>query len=163
VLPPHDPGRDCIIVAKYGAEYRGLVHYYLLAGDVQRLHRLRWVVETSMLKTLARKHRSSVSKIAAKHKAKITTPYGPRTGLQASIAPDSRQPLVARFGGIPLKRHQTATVVDRQPHRPLYPRKQLISRLLKSRCEICASTDTIQMHHVRTLADLAATGAAQPA
>ena len=62
---------DYTIVATYGAEYRGIVQYYLLAGDVYRLHRLRWVMETSMLKTLAGKHRSTVSKMAAKHKAKI--------------------------------------------------------------------------------------------
>jgi group II intron reverse transcriptase/maturase len=43
---------DHDIVARYGAEYRGIVQYYLLAGDVFRLHRLRWVMETSMLKTL---------------------------------------------------------------------------------------------------------------
>ena len=43
---------DYDIVARYGAEYRGIVQYYLLAGDVFRLHRLRWVMETSMLKTL---------------------------------------------------------------------------------------------------------------
>jgi group II intron reverse transcriptase/maturase len=43
---------DYDIVARYGAEYRGIVQYYLLAGDVFRLHRLRWVLETSMLKTL---------------------------------------------------------------------------------------------------------------
>ncbi len=43
---------DYNIVARYGAEYRGIVQYYLLAGDVFRLHRLRWVMETSMLKTL---------------------------------------------------------------------------------------------------------------
>ncbi|MBT8227379.1 MAG: maturase, partial [Dactylosporangium sp.] len=43
---------DFTIVAKYGAEYRGIVQYYLLAGDVMRLHRLRWVMETSMLKAL---------------------------------------------------------------------------------------------------------------
>jgi hypothetical protein len=119
-------------------------------------------METSMLKTLARKHRSSVSKIAAKHKAKIMTAYGPRTCFQATLARDSRNPLVARFGGIPLRRHKTATLLDRQPHRPLYPHKQLIGRLLKGRCEICASTDTTQVHHVRKLADLAAAGPAQP-
>ena len=78
----------------------------LLAGDVQRLHRLRWVVETSMLKTLARKHRSSVSKMATKHKAKVVTPYGPRTCFEASIVRDGRKPLVARFGGIALKRQK---------------------------------------------------------
>jgi len=35
---------DYNIVARYGAEYRGIVQYYLLAGDVFRLHRLRWVM-----------------------------------------------------------------------------------------------------------------------
>jgi group II intron reverse transcriptase/maturase len=105
---------------------------------------------------------SSVSKMAAKHKAKIITPHGPRTCFEASIARDSRTPLVARFGGIPLKRQKTATLVDRQPHRPLYPHKQLIGRLLRGRCEICASTDTIEVHHVRKLADLAPAGVAQP-
>ena len=49
-------GDDLTIISTYGAEYRGLVQYYLLAGDVCRLNRLRWVMETSMLKTLAAKH-----------------------------------------------------------------------------------------------------------
>jgi hypothetical protein len=46
----HD--EDYTIVAKYGSEYRGFVQYYLLAQDVFRLAKLRWVMETSMLKTL---------------------------------------------------------------------------------------------------------------
>ena len=45
-------GSDHTILATYGAVYRGIVQYYLLAGDVYRLHRLRWVMETSMLTTL---------------------------------------------------------------------------------------------------------------
>jgi group II intron reverse transcriptase/maturase len=152
---------DYVIVAKYGAEYRGLVQYYLLAGDVQRLHRLRWVMETSMLKTLASKHRSSVSTMAAKHKAKIDTPYGPRTCFESSIAREGRQPLVARFGGIPLIRQKTATIVDRQPVRSIYPHKELINRLLKGRCELCQRTGTVEVHQIRKLADLAGTGPAQ--
>jgi ABC-type dipeptide/oligopeptide/nickel transport system ATPase component len=47
---------DHTIVATYGAEYRGIVQYYLLAGDVNQLGRLRWVMPTSLLKTLASKH-----------------------------------------------------------------------------------------------------------
>jgi group II intron reverse transcriptase/maturase len=43
---------DPEIISAYGAEYRGLAQYYLLAGNVSRLHRLRWAAETSMLKTL---------------------------------------------------------------------------------------------------------------
>jgi hypothetical protein len=32
------------IISEYGAEYRGIVQYYLLAGDVCRLSRLHWVM-----------------------------------------------------------------------------------------------------------------------
>jgi Type II intron maturase len=153
---------DYTIVGKFGAEYRGIVQYYLLAGDVQRLHRLRWVMETSMLKTLARKHRSSVSKMAAKHKAKVATPYGQRTCFEASIVRDGRKSLVARFGGIALKRQKTAVITDRQPHRPLYPHKELIKRLLRGKCELCRRTDGIEVHHIHKLADLVKAGADQP-
>ena len=43
---------DPAIISTYGAEYRGLIQYYLLAGNVSRLSRVRWAAETSMLKTL---------------------------------------------------------------------------------------------------------------
>ncbi len=35
---------DHAIISRYGAEYRGIVQYYLLAGDVFRLSRLYWEV-----------------------------------------------------------------------------------------------------------------------
>jgi group II intron reverse transcriptase/maturase len=53
---------DHTIISRYGAEYRGIVQYYLLAGDVYRLSRLQWVMATSLLKTLSGKYDSSVSK-----------------------------------------------------------------------------------------------------
>ncbi len=43
---------DTLIISTYGAEYRGIVQYYLLAGDLWRLNRLHWAARTSMLKTL---------------------------------------------------------------------------------------------------------------
>src|ERR1700722_20384780 len=64
---------DYYIVRKYGAEYQGVVNYYVLAQDVWRLRTLRWNAETSMLKTLAAKHRSTVTKMAAHHRAKVIT------------------------------------------------------------------------------------------
>ena len=91
--PALNNGDDHTIVATFGAIYRGVVQYYLLAGDVYRLHRLRWVMETSMLKTLAGKHHSSMSKMAAKHKTKIQTPHGLRTCFEARIERDDRKPL----------------------------------------------------------------------
>jgi hypothetical protein len=120
-------------------------------------------MKTSMLKTLAGKHHSTVSKMAAKHKAKIETPYGLRTCFEARIHRDGRTALVARFGGIPLKRQKTAVLTDRQPVRVSYPIKELTRRLLANRCELCKRTDNIVVHHVRKLADLANAGAPQPA
>ena len=46
-----------LIISTYGAQWRGQLEYYLLADDVWRLNRLQWATETSMLKTLAAKHR----------------------------------------------------------------------------------------------------------
>jgi hypothetical protein len=86
------------IISIYGARYRGLVQYYLLAGDVWRLNRLHWTMQTSLLKTLACKYDSSVSKMAARYKATIETPRGLRTCLQVSIeGEDGRKPRTARF------------------------------------------------------------------
>ncbi|MGY1900067.1 group II intron reverse transcriptase/maturase [Nocardia gipuzkoensis] len=82
----------------------GIIEYYLLAYDVFRLARLHWVMETSMLKTLAGKHRSTVSTMARKSKAKIDTPVGKRTCFQVVDQRPGRKPLIARFGGIPLRR-----------------------------------------------------------
>jgi group II intron reverse transcriptase/maturase len=149
----HD--QDFTIVAKYQAEYRGLVQYYLLAQDVFRLDTLRWVMETSMLKTLAGKHKSTVTKMAHKYKTVIDTPDGKRTCFQVTVNRDrGRKPLVARFGGIPLKRQRTAVLTDLSPIMASTKRNELIHRLLADCCEICKSRTNIEVHHVRKLADL---------
>ncbi len=103
---------------------------------------------------LARKHRSSVSKTAARYKAKVQTPYGLRTRFEVSVQRAGKKPLVAWFGGIPLKRQKGAVLTDRTHTGPIYPNRQLVTRLLKGRCELCKRTDDIQVHHVRALADL---------
>jgi len=151
------------IVATFGAEYRGIIQYYLLAGDVYRLNRLEGVMKTSMLKTLACKYDSTVRKMAAKYKAKIETPHGLRTCFQVDVGREGRKPLVARFGGIPLKRQKKAVLNDRLPERISYPRKELPLRLLAGKCEVCEQTGSVTVHHVRKLTDLGQPGTAQPA
>ena len=154
---------DHAIISIYGAEYRGLVQYYLLAGDVWRLSRLEWAAKTSMLKTLAARHRSTVTKMAAKYKTVIATPHGPRRCFEARVERDGRKPLVARFGGIPLRRQSKAVLDDRQPALAATHRKELITRLLASRCEWCEQKATVEVHQVRKLADLTRPGRPQPA
>jgi group II intron reverse transcriptase/maturase len=154
---------DHTIVRIYGAEYRGIVQYYLPAGNVDQLDRLHWVMETSLLKTLANKHRSSVSKMSRRFKATVDTPHGPRKCLQATVERSGRKPLVARFGGIPLRRQKDAVITDRAPVPGTVRYKELITRLLADRCEICDNTDGIQVHHIRRLADLHRPGQPPPA
>jgi hypothetical protein len=153
---------DYDIVKAHGAEYRGIVQYYLLATDVWRLKALRWDAQTSMLKTLAAKHKSSVVKMAAKHLAKIQTPYGPRTCFEARVERDGKQPLVARFGGIPLKRNRDAVLTDHVPKRVTYPRMELVTRLLRSRCELCEQPGRVVVHQVRKLTSLGKPETGQP-
>ena len=154
---------DYDIVQTYAAEYRGIVGYYRLATDVWRLGNLRWHTLTSMLKTLAAKHQSTVSKMAAKYQAKIQTPHGLRTCFEARIHRDGKPDLVARFGGIPLIRDKNAVIHDRIPPPAPHPRKELIHRLLNRRCELCSDPGKMLVHQVRKLTSLGPAGPDQPA
>jgi AI2M/AI1M-like, HNH endonuclease/Type II intron maturase/Reverse transcriptase (RNA-dependent DNA polymerase) len=146
---------DYTIISQYQAEYRGVVQYYLLANDVYRLNRLSWVMGTSLLKTLAGKHKSTVSKMARRYKAVIQTPEGPRTCFRTVVERgEEKKPLVAWFGGIPLKRQTKAAVNDRAPILATTKGNELISRLVAGCCELCGATERLEVHHIRKLADL---------
>jgi hypothetical protein len=156
-LPAYD------IVRIYGAEYRGVVNYYRLAQNVWHLSALRWNAETSMLKTLAAKHKSTVTKTAARYKAKVITSDGPRTCFEARVRREGKPDLVARFGGIPLKRDRRAVITDPAPVPVKIPYRELIHRLRQRRCELCDHGTTVAVHQVATLARLGRPGPGQPA
>jgi group II intron reverse transcriptase/maturase len=154
---------DYDIVRIYGAEYRGIVNYYLLARNVSRLSDLRWNAGTSMLKTLAAKHRSTVTKMAARHKAKIETSDGLRTCFEARKERKGKKDLVARFAGIPLRRDRRAVLTDPAPVQAGPPHKELIHRLRRQQCELCEHGTTVAVHQVASLASLGKPGPEQPA
>jgi hypothetical protein len=121
-----------------------------------------WVMKTSLLKTLAGKHDSSVSKMARKYGATIETPHGPHKCLQATVHRSGRKALVATFGGLPLRRRKTAVLTDRDPTRERARGSELIRRLVAGRCELCGQTEKVQIHQIRDLADLDQPGQPQP-
>jgi hypothetical protein len=146
---------DYTIIDRYQAEFRGVVQYYLLATNVSDLSRLRWVMETSMLKTLAGKHHSSVAKMACRYKTTIDTPDGAHTCCQTTVERgEGKKPLVARFGGIPLRRQTKTVLIDHSPVLVTTKGNELIHRLLAERCELCGATERLEVHHIRKLADL---------
>jgi group II intron reverse transcriptase/maturase len=154
---------DYNIVRTYGTEYAGVVNYYLLAQDVWRFRTLRWYAETSMLKTLAAKHHSTVAKMAARHKAKIETSDGLRICFEARRHREGRKDLVARFGGIPLRQNRRAVIHDPVPALIPRPRKELEKRLRKRECELCETGATVAVHQVTGLKALGGPGPGQPA
>jgi hypothetical protein len=103
---------------------------------------------------------------ARKYAATVETPYGPRRCFLLSVGRgEGNKPLVARFGGIPLRRQKNAVLIDRVQaltERELVPQavrhKELVSRLLVGRCEICGSTEAVQVHQIRKLANLIKVG-----
>jgi hypothetical protein len=153
---------DYSIICQYQAEYRGFVQYYQLADNIAWLNSLHWVMQRSLLKTLAHKHKSSVAKMVRRFAAKVMTPFGPRTCLETKVPRVGKEPLIARFGGIPLRTSLTAYVEDLLLARKRQGGTELLQRLLANACEACGSTENVEVHHVRKLADLNHQGRKSP-
>ncbi len=150
---------DFDIVNRYQQEYRGIVQYYLHAHNVRELTLVHWYMKGSLLKTLAAKHRTSVAKMWRKYEATTTTPQGTTLKcLEVVVERTNRPPLTARFGGISLARQPFAKITDRPTTLAGPIRNELLSRLLAQACELCGSTENIQVHHIRKLADLKVKG-----
>jgi hypothetical protein len=146
------------IVAQYQQEYRGIVEYYRLALNLHQLNRLKWVMERSLVQTLAHKLRVSVSEVYRRYQRTIPTDHGLRVGLEVTVErTEGQRSLIARWGGISLSRNMKAILND-APLRICGPRTELERRLLAATCELCASQDDVQVHHARALKDLRRTG-----
>jgi len=161
--PAHRPAMlhddDFTIMSRYQAEYRGVVQYYVLATNVSRFGALQWVMQQSLCRTLARKHDSSAKVIAHKYLTTVQTEHGPRSCLQVAAERDGgKPPLVAQFGGIPLRRRRETVLVDRSPTLFRTEGTELLQRLSADRCELCDSTDNVEVHHIRRLKDLNSEG-----
>lgn len=156
--PIHRPERrhnsDYSIVAQYQAEYRGVVQYYQLAYNLHRFARLKWVMERSLTTTLAGKYKTSVRKVYKRYGTILRRPEGTYKGLQVVVERGKRKPpLVAEWGGIPLRWRKDA-VLDDQPKRVWNVGTELLQRFLADTCELCGSQEDVQVHHVRALKDL---------
>jgi hypothetical protein len=141
------------IVDRFQQEYRGLAEYYKLAVNRGILAHVKWVMETALTKTLARKLGISVNRVYARFGVTTPTASGPRKGLEVRVERPGRRPLVARWGGISLAWQRDAILDDRRPI-VRQGRSELLQRLQAETCELCGSKDRIEVHHVRHLKDL---------
>ena len=116
------------IIVRYQQKYRGLVEYYRLAHNLYQLDRLKYVMEASLTKTLARKLRISVRQVYQRFGTVLLTENGPYKGLQFKIKREEQRPLVATWGGISLKRDLGAELNDAPLSLPVNYRTELEQR-----------------------------------
>lgn len=145
---------DYDIISRQQAEFRGLAEYYRVAVDRSRkLNKLKWVMEQSLLATLALKHKMTLVHTMAKYRKVIQTERGQRVVYQVSIEREGKKPLVTTWGGLDLRRQPFGPINDAIPVLPI-GRQEIVTRLLADKCELCGSPLNIEVHHIRKMADL---------
>jgi hypothetical protein len=153
------PESDYTIIQRYQSVLRGLYNYYCMAinvGTRKRMSYVRWILETSLTKTLAVKHRCSVSEIHRRYRAEILG----RKALRVVVERPGKEPLIATFGGFPFERiPEGMGVTDIDPAVTWFwhntGRSEVVKRLVAGRCELCEARGVpLQVHHIRKLADI---------
>ncbi len=142
------------IVSQYQAEYRGVVQYYRMAYNLHTLSLLKRVTELSLVKTLAKKFKTTCQKIYKRYRATIDTKDGTYRVLQVTVERDGKLPLKTYFGGVSLQWNKWVEIDDNQANHIWNGRSEVVQRLLAQECEICGATDNIEVHHIRKLADI---------
>src|SRR5262249_9223195 len=129
--------------------------------------KLQWVVVRAASRTLANKHKSTARQMARKYRGEtLGKDVKLRKCLRVVIRRDEegKYPLVATCGGVCLSRRIKATIRD-EPMKPRHwrlDRTEILQRLLADTCEVCGSTEDVQVPHVRKLADLQKPGQPPP-
>ena len=148
------------IVAQFQSVYRGIVNFYVMAHNLRDLKLLQWTMQQSLTRTLSAKLRISIPKVYEKLHTIIETDNGPRRVLEVRIERGEKKPLIARWGGISLARKLDTELPDLMPV-PKINTAELVQRLLAEECELCGSTDNVEVHHIRALKDLQKPGRAE--
>lgn len=141
---------DYEIIGTYNAELRGLANYYALAKDTkQKLNRLEYLSQGSLMKTLANKHQTKMPEIALK--LKQGEDYVHRYRINGEV----KEIKVFRLRDLK-PQPKTWEKIDQLPNTYVYAgRTEILDRMAARTCEYCGKEDGyFEVHHVRKLADL---------
>lgn len=149
---------DYTMIRRYQSVLQGVYNYYCMAVNVSKTTRmayLKWILETSLTKTLACKFRCSVTEIYRRYQAVVLD----RKVLQVVIKRPDKEPLIATFGGFPFERKPEGMgAVDFSFESAWFSagcnRTEVVKRLLAGKCELCGVKGPMEVHHIRRLADL---------
>lgn len=141
---------DLEIVSVYNAELRGICNYYGMASNFCKLHYFAYLMEYSCLKTLASKHKTSLSKIIDKFNdgtGKWGVPYETKLGIKRRY--------FANYADCKGKCSATDYISNAAIVYG-YAVNTLENRLKAKVCELCGTTesDHYEVHHINKLKNL---------
>lgn len=154
---------DYTIILRFQSVLRGLYNYYCMAVNVSspmRMNHIQGILQISLAKTLSHKLKRKVSKIYRKYQmVLLDSENRPYKVFRTVIERPGKTPLIATFGGFPLKRIPDGMGTpdfrfDVAWNVHASHRSEVVQRLLAGKCEICGAKRPVQMHHIRKLADL---------
>jgi Type II intron maturase len=132
-----------------------IVQYYRMTYNLHTLSELKYMAEVSLVKTLAKKFKTTCAKIYRRYGTKIKTDDGEYKVILVKIDRDPpKKPLISYFGGVSLKWNKWVSINDELTEPIWNHRSELVQRLLAQECELCGSHESIEVHHIRKLADL---------
>lgn len=160
--PTSEPGllafSDAHIIDTYQLRFRGLAEYYKFAVDRKQLGKLKYIMECSLVRTLAHKFKTTGAKVYARYRSTVEV-KGKRYKVLLTEVPTSKGTRKIYFGGIPLVVVKTGTgylIDQRYVERYKNVRSDLIQRLQANKCEVCGRNMACQVHHIHSLKDLKA-------
>ena len=141
---------DLEIVSVYNAELRGICNYYGMASNFCKLHYFSYLMEYSCLKTLASKHKTSLSRTIDKFNdgtGKWGIPYETKLG--------SKRRYFANYADCKGKGSATDYISNAAVVYG-YAVNTLENRLKAKVCELCGTTesDHYEVHHINKLKNL---------
>lgn len=137
---------DVEIILQYNSELRGIANYYALANK-SCIRKIEKVALSSLFKTLAYKHKTSVKKIRAKLKKdnEHVLEYETKGKIRTLKVYKLRHRLI-----------NSTQDIDKQPLIAIYANTtELLERFNIEKCEYCGTEKGyFEVHHIRKLSDI---------
>nr|DAE84701.1 MAG TPA: hypothetical protein [Caudoviricetes sp.] len=145
----------------YQIELREIAQYYKFCRNQQILRKVKWYMESSLLRTMAAKlkrHMTTVKKMYQGTKTYDGFTYKVIKTSIKSNDEDDTQYVTAYFGAIPFKRKIAldCNVIRDLIFNPvtLHNRSSRSERLTHKQCIICGSNEKVELHHLNKISNV---------
>lgn len=151
------------LLAQYNAEIRGLYNYYCLATDVStKIGKFRYYHYYSLLKTVARKEKSSIARVIDRYGVEVKRKQGTGTRKIFGVSYQTKEGTKTMTYFNESIKKKDAPFAGKGANgilvAPIPQRHQILDRFNARKCELCGyqseAARDFQVHHVRKLKDV---------